>query len=40
MDTKEDEKKESKEDIKTEDKGYYFNDKIRWANVGYQYDWT
>lgn len=23
-----------------EKKGYFFNDKIRWANVGYQYDWT
>ena len=28
------------EDEIEEDKGYLFNDKIRWANVGYQYDWT
>jgi hypothetical protein len=30
--------KEELEDLKG--KGYYFNDSIRWANVGYQYDWT
>lgn len=26
--------------MKEESKGYHFNEKIRWANVGYQYDWT
>lgn len=23
-----------------DDKRYNFNNKIRWANVGYQYDWN
>lgn len=23
-----------------DDKRYHFNNKIRWANVGYQYDWN